>query len=154
MNFLGACGVLIAIVVVWFLVHYWLTPHLDEPDGKASLTGSCGDTMEISLKFRGDKVVDASPWTNGCANSLNCVSTAADLALGKTPDEIVEIDDELIAESSGGLPRDHMHCAALAAETLHSALEDYMQKCASCSCSAQSCMDGTQIGHTIKREKT
>lgn len=149
-----ACGVLIAIVVVWFLVHYWLTPHLDEPDGKARLTGDCGDTMEISLAFRNNTVVDASHWTSGCAYSLSCVCTAADLALGKTPDEIIEIDDELIAESSGGLPRDHMHCATLAAETLHSALEDYMEKCSFNRCSAKSCIDGAQIRHTVKRTKT
>jgi nitrogen fixation NifU-like protein len=59
---------------------------------------------------------------------LNCICAATDLAKGKTPDEILEIDPELIQNSVGGLPQDQMHCARLSVETLHTALEDYMKK--------------------------
>jgi nitrogen fixation NifU-like protein len=100
---------------------------VESPDGKARITGSCGDTMEISLKFRNERVTEAAYWTNGCAYSLNCICAAADLAKGKTPDEILVIDPELIQQSVGGLPQDQMHCARLSVETLHTALEDYMQ---------------------------
>ena len=120
-------GILIGIVLLWFLLTYWLTPHVEAPDGKARITGSCGDTMEISLKFRDERVTEVATWTNGCAYSLNCVCAAADLAKGKTPDEILEIDPELIQHSVGGLPQDQMHCARLSVETLHSAVENYMQ---------------------------
>jgi nitrogen fixation NifU-like protein len=61
------------------------------------------------------------------AYSLNCICAAADLAKGKTPDAILKIDPELIQRSVGGLPQDQMHCARLSVETLHSALEDFMQ---------------------------
>lgn len=121
-------GILTAIVLLWFLLTYWLNPHVETPDGKARITGSCGDTMEISLKFRDDRVAEAAYWTNGCAYSLNCVCAAADLAKGKTPDEILEIDPEWIRDSVGGLPADQMHCARLSVETLYAALEDYMKK--------------------------
>jgi len=121
-------GILTAIVLLWFLGTYWLNPHVESPDGKARITGSCGDTMEISLKFRDERVTEAAYWTNGCAYSLNCICAAADLAKGKTPDEILEIDSELIQQSVGGLPQGQMHCAMLSVETLHTALEDYMQK--------------------------
>jgi NifU-like protein involved in Fe-S cluster formation len=121
-------GVLTALVLLWFLVTYWLNPHVEVPDGKARITGSCGDTMEISLKFCNERVTEAACWTNGCAYSLNCICAAADLAKGKTPDEILEIDPELIQQSVGGLPQDQMHCARLSVETLHTALEDYMRK--------------------------
>ncbi len=120
-------GILTAMVLLWFLLTYWLNPHVESPDGKARITGSCGDTMEIFLKFGNERVTEAAYWTNGCAYSLNCVCAAADLAKGRTPDEILEIDPELIQKSVGGLPQDQMHCARLSVETLHAALEDYMQ---------------------------
>jgi NifU-like protein involved in Fe-S cluster formation len=126
-SFLLGIGILTTIVLLWFLLTYWLNPHVESPDGKARITGSCGDTMEISLKFRNERVTEAAYWTNGCAYSLNCICAAADLAKGKTPDEILVIDPELIQQSVGGLPQDQMHCARLSVETLHTALEDYMQ---------------------------
>jgi NifU-like protein involved in Fe-S cluster formation len=46
--------------------------------------------MEISLKFRDERVTETASWTNGCAYSLNCICAVADLAKGKTPDEILE----------------------------------------------------------------
>jgi nitrogen fixation NifU-like protein len=125
---LAACGVLLVIVGLWFFITYWLTPHLEHPDGKARITGRCGDTMEIDLKFRGDRVSETSCWTDGCAYSLSAVYAAADLAKGKTPDEIIEIDATVIEKTIGGLPTDHLHCVKLAAETLQSALEDYFLK--------------------------
>jgi nitrogen fixation NifU-like protein len=120
-------GILIAIVLLWFLLTYWLNPQVEAPDGKACITGSCGDTMEISLKFREERVAEAASWTNGCAYSLNCISAVADLAKKKTPDEILEIDPELVQKSVGGLPQEQMHCARLSVETLHAALDNYMQ---------------------------
>jgi nitrogen fixation NifU-like protein len=126
--FLLVGGVLFVIVGIWIGITYWLTPHVEHPDGRARITGSCGDTMEICLKFKGDHVEKTSHWTDGCAYSLNCVSSAADLAKGRHPDEIVEINTDLIQRSVGGLPADHLHCARLAEETLQAALDDYMKK--------------------------
>lgn len=124
---LVACGVLFVIVSLWFVVYYCLNPVIEVPDGEACITGNCGDTMEIRLKFRGKRVAGTSHWTDGCAYSLNCVCAAADLAKGKTPDEIINIDADLIRDSVGGLPSDHMHCARLAEETLQAALESHMR---------------------------
>jgi len=126
--FLLAAAVLAGIVGAWIGITYWLTPHVEDPDGSARITGSCGDTMEIRLKFRGGRVVKASQWTDGCAYSFNCVCSAADLAKGKCPDEIADIDADLIQRSVGGLPSDHLHCARLAEETLQTALDDYMRR--------------------------
>ena len=126
--FLLVGGVLFVIVAIWIAITYWLTPHVEHPDGRARITGSCGDTMEIGLKFKGDRVEKTSHWTDGCAYSFNCVTSAADLATGRRPDEILEIDADVIQRSVGGLPADHLHCARLAEETLHAALDDYMKK--------------------------
>ena len=132
-SFIVGAVVLVAVVLLWFLLTYWLSPHVASPSGKARLTGSCGDTMEIALKFQKDRVAETAYWTNGCAYSFNCIFAAAELAKGKTPDEILEIDPELIRETVGGLPEDQMHCARLSVETLHAALDDFMRKTASSS---------------------
>jgi len=110
----------------------WLSPRymgfMDNPDGYGYVTGSCGDRMEIFLKFEEDKVKDAAFRTDGCGSSVVCGSYAAELALGKTPDELAEISGETILETLGGLPEEDRHCAFLAADTLQEALEDYMRK--------------------------
>lgn len=126
--FLLISGVLFVIVGVWVAAYFWLVPYLNRPDGHARITGKCGDTMEISLKFQEGKVIRTGHGTDGCVYSLNCVSSAATLAQGKSPDEIIQIDSDTIRECVGGLPQNQMHCAQLAAETLQSALHDYMLK--------------------------
>lgn len=101
---------------------------MERPDGYARVTGSCGDTMEIFLKLENDRVSTASFKTDGCGTSAVCGSFAAELSLGKTPDEIVDITGEKILDILGGFPKEDEHCAFLAAETLQEALNDFMTK--------------------------
>ena len=110
----------------------WLEPlyrgAIDDPDGYARVNGKCGDTMEIFLKFENDHVKKASYQTDGCGSSNVCGSFTAEMALGKNPDELLEITGEAIIEKLGGLPSEEKHCAFLSAETLQEALNDYMIK--------------------------
>jgi len=110
----------------------WLKPlymdALDNPDGHGRITGSCGDTMQIFLRFENDKVKEASFQTDGCGSSTVCGSFAAELSLGKSPDEILDITGEAILKKLGGLPEEEKHCAFLSAEALQEALNDYMIK--------------------------
>jgi NifU-like protein involved in Fe-S cluster formation len=69
---------------------------MENPDGYGRITGSCGDTIQIFLKFENEKVKKALFQTDGCGSSAVCGSFAAELALGKTPDEIVDITGESI----------------------------------------------------------
>lgn len=59
--------------------------------------------------------------------SLNCFLVAAEQAKGKTSQAILDIDAGTIEKSVGGLLKDHFHCASLAAETLHSAVDNFMK---------------------------
>ena len=110
----------------------WLNPvyqgTLDDPDGYARITGSCGDTMEIYLKFENGKVKDAVYRTDGCGSSSVCGSYAAEMAHDKTPDEVLDVTGEAILEKLGGLPEEERHCAFLAAEALQEALHQFMLK--------------------------
>lgn len=101
---------------------------MDHPNGHARLTGGCGDTMEIFLRFHEGRVEKASFLTNGCGASAVCGSLAAEMALGKTPDELLDITGEAILRELEGLPKEEEHCAFLAAETLQEALHDFMMK--------------------------
>ena len=105
----------------------YLGPMAD-PDGYARITGSCGDTMEIFLKFQKGRVLTASFQTDGCGTSAVCGSFASEMALNKTPDELLEVTGEKILEILGGFPKEDEHCAFLAAETLQEALNNYMIK--------------------------
>ena len=98
------------------------------PDGYARVTGPCGDTMEIFLKFKGDRIEAAAFETDGCGSSAVCGSFAAEMALGKTPDELLDVTGDAILEKMGGAPEKEQHCAFLAGETLQEALSNYMIK--------------------------
>lgn len=101
---------------------------LENPHGYARVTGSCGDTMEIFLKFQADYVQKATFQTDGCGASAVCGSFAAEMAIDKTPDELLEITGDKILEILGGFPKEDEHCAYLAAETLQEALNNYITK--------------------------
>ena len=110
----------------------WLKPlymgSINNPHGYGRMTGSCGDTMQIFLKFENNKVQEASFQTDGCGSSAVCGSFAVELSLGKSPDDIMEITGESILQKIGGLPEEDKHCAFLSADTLQEALNDYMVK--------------------------
>ncbi|MBF0452085.1 MAG: iron-sulfur cluster assembly scaffold protein [Candidatus Magnetomorum sp.] len=127
LSFLVGFLLITTIIGGWVWAHYRLNPYIDHPDAKARITGRCGDTMEIQLTFdHNGRVNDTSHWTNGCGYSLTCVAAATDLSIGKTPEEILDIRADLIQNSIGGLSKDHMHCATLAEETLHAAIDSLM----------------------------
>lgn len=98
---------------------------MDNPDGYGRITGPCGDTMKIYLKFERGVVKEASFETDGCGSSMICGSFAAELALGKRPAEIQDIKQETIIKTIGRLPEEDRHCALLAANTLLKAVCDY-----------------------------
>ncbi len=101
---------------------------LKKPDAHARVTGKCGDTMEISLKFKDNRVVEASYLTDGCGASTVCGSFAAEIAHGKTTDELADITGETILIKIGRFPKENEHCAFLAAETIQEALQNYMTR--------------------------
>ena len=100
--------------------------RLENPDSHARITGKCGDTMEIFLIFENGHVKTAAYTTDGCGSSTICGSFTAEMAIGKTPDELTEISGEKVLEKIGTFPEEERHCAFLAAEALQAALNQYM----------------------------
>ncbi len=108
----------------------WRNPkfngRMENPDGMGRVTGECGDTMEIYLKFKDNRVSDASYFTDGCASSMVSGSFASELTLGKTPEELTDITADHVLNAIGKLPEEDMHCTTLAARTIQAALDSYM----------------------------
>jgi NifU-like protein involved in Fe-S cluster formation len=95
---------------------------------RVRLEGTCGDTVELGLTVRDERVIHCRVRTTGCAHSLVCMQAAARLARGRRPADILRIDAERISLAVGGLPDDHRDCAALAARALHAAADEYLQR--------------------------
>jgi nitrogen fixation NifU-like protein len=115
-------------VAVYRWLHSLQWKGLGDPDAHACLTGKCGETIEIFLNFNGERVKEAAYLTNGCISSRVCSALIAQMANGKTPDELLEITAQSILSLLGEFPKSEEHCAFLAAETLQEALHNYMLK--------------------------
>jgi nitrogen fixation protein NifU and related proteins len=113
------------------VVQFWLGPHnegiLEHPDSVGKVTGPCGDTMEISLRVEGNRIIESRFQVNGCAVSRACASIAAALAKGMELEEAWDIDEEQIASKLKSIPEDHRHCPVLARDTLRQAIEKYIK---------------------------
>ena len=112
------------------VVNRWLNPKnlgkIEDPDGVGRVTGPCGDTVEISLKVKDDRITKALFMTDGCGTTIATGSMATDLATGKEIKEALKISQEVILDALGGLPEDSRHCALLASNTLKEAIKDYL----------------------------
>ncbi len=99
---------------------------MEKPDAYASITGPCGDTVEIYLRIKNGKIEDIQYTTDGCMTSHAAVSAATVMAKGKDLKDCISINQSSILEHLGGLPEDAKHCALLAATTLHRALRNFI----------------------------
>jgi len=99
---------------------------IPDADGFGSVTGPCGDTMEIWLKVNNSKIEDATFWTDGCGTSIACGSMATEMIKAKNIVQASAINQSKILEALGGLPEDSLHCALLATNTVKAAIQDYL----------------------------
>jgi len=113
------------------VINHWKNPRnfkkIEAPDGYASVKGSCGDTMEMSIKMKNEKISDVGFQTDGCGTTIACGSIATELVLNKSfIQALATVSADEILKRLGGLPAADVHCAQLAAETLRRALADYI----------------------------
>lgn len=104
-------------------------PHrqrLTHPTSVGTVKGSCGDTISIALGINGETIVQTDFDTDGCASSQIAAATAAALAMGKSLDEAVDIDEAAIVAEVGRFPDNDRHCAYLAAAAVREAVHRWM----------------------------
>ena len=100
--------------------------NIPNADGFGSATAQCGDTMGIWLKVDHERIKSITFWTDGCGTTIASGSMATEIAKGKSIIEAFRIKQKTILDALGGLPEDSTHCALLAEDTLHNALNDYL----------------------------
>ena len=88
----------------------------------------CGDVMWIYIKVKDDRLEDVKFKTFGCGAAIATSSMITELAKGKTLEEALKISRGDVAEALDGLPPVKMHCSNLAADGLHAAIKDYLEK--------------------------
>ncbi|MEA1869113.1 MAG: iron-sulfur cluster assembly scaffold protein [Euryarchaeota archaeon] len=111
------------------VVEYAYNPRnmgeLSDADGVGRVTGSCGDTMQIQICVEDGRVVESRFITDGCGTSMACGSMLTEMIEDETIEEALEINSDDLLRSLGGLPEENVHCAVLAVDTLHAAINDY-----------------------------
>jgi nitrogen fixation NifU-like protein len=85
----------------------------------------CGDIMKLSIRVEDDVIKDVKFKTFGCGAAIATSSMVTELVKGKRLEEAEKISNATVAEALDGLPPVKMHCSNLAADALHSAIEDY-----------------------------
>jgi nitrogen fixation NifU-like protein len=112
-------------------IEHWKHPKnwgiMNNADGYAKITGPCGDTMEISIRVKNNKILKCTFDTDGCGVSVSCGSMITVLVTGKPITNVRKITQKDLLNYCGGLPQEDEHCALLAVVTLQKAIEDYTQ---------------------------
>ena len=114
-----------------------LTNHLSDPRNAGELVNAdaaaeetnpvCGDRLRLTLQLREGRIEAARFLAYGCPPTLACGSALTEMIEGLPIDDALRLTTEDIARALDGLPARKKHAAALAIETLRSALETAAQ---------------------------
>ena len=100
---------------------------LPNPDGFATFSSGCSETMKIWLKIENGIVIQTGFWTDGCAATIACGSMATHLITGISAMQALALNAQDIVEALKDFPQGNHHCAELAANALRMALKDYLE---------------------------
>ncbi|HBS57803.1 MAG: Fe-S cluster assembly scaffold protein NifU [Bacillota bacterium] len=104
--------------------------EISDADGIGEVgNAKCGDIMRIYLKVSDAGIIeDVKFKTFGCGAAIATSSMVTEMVKGKSLKEALDISNKAVAEALGGLPPAKMHCSNLAADALHEAIKDYIEK--------------------------
>jgi nitrogen fixation NifU-like protein len=109
-------------------VDHWLHPRnfgrMEDPDGHAVCSGTCGEIMEIFVRLKAGRITEAGFLTDGCITATASGSMAVELATSRSATKARAISPDDILQGLGGLPGESRHCATLAAKALRSAVDE------------------------------
>lgn len=103
--------------------------EVEDPDGVGEIGNpTCGDVMRITIRVTDERIEDVKFKTFGCGAAVATSSMVTEMVKGKTLSEALEVSNKAVAEALGGLPPQKMHCSNLAADALHIAIIDYLER--------------------------
>jgi nitrogen fixation protein NifU and related proteins len=103
--------------------------EIENADGVGEVgNASCGDIMKIFLKVENNIIQDVKFKTFGCGAAIATSSMVTELAIGKSLEDALTLTNDAVAEALDGLPPAKLHCSNLAADALHEAIKNYMEK--------------------------
>jgi nitrogen fixation NifU-like protein len=91
----------------------------------AAIRGWCGDTMEIYLRLNGERIKEATFFTDGCGPTVACGSKLTTTVTGMSLKDAGLISAQELIDALDGLPEDSLHCAELAVQTLQAAIASH-----------------------------
>ncbi|MDD1756126.1 MAG: iron-sulfur cluster assembly scaffold protein [Methanomassiliicoccales archaeon] len=96
--------------------------------GKAS-NDTDGDVVVIYIKVEGDRIVDVSFQTFGCAAAIASSSMFTEMIKGKTVEEALKVSKQMVADAfDEGMPSNKVECSVIAPDAFKEAVADYLQK--------------------------
>ena len=102
---------------------------MSDPDGQGTVGDpNCGDSLTIYVKVQDEIIIDISFLVFGCTASIATSSMTTVLAKGKNLGDALEITEQDIIDSLGGLPREKQHCSNLGVGALRKAIHNYRKK--------------------------
>lgn len=87
----------------------------------------CGDRLCLFMRVHEGRIEAASFLAYGCAPTLACGSALVEMLEGMSVEDASRLRREDLIRALGGLPNRKQHAAALAIETLRSALDSWQQ---------------------------
>jgi NifU-like protein involved in Fe-S cluster formation len=97
--------------------------ELEDADVIAEETNPvCGDWLRLSLRIADGTIEAVRFLAYGCPPTLACGSALTELIQGKTIEDAAQVTRKQLVEAVGGLPLRKQHAAALAIETLRTAI--------------------------------
>jgi NifU-like protein involved in Fe-S cluster formation len=99
--------------------------ELISPSGTGDVTNQvCLDRIKLTIQIEGDRLTDAKVQARGCPPTIAAASAITELIIGHAVSEVCCLTRQDVISALGRLPAAKMHCAALAIEALHAALDD------------------------------
>lgn len=88
---------------------------------------ACGDMVKMYLKINPQThiIEDIKFQSYGCASNIATASIVTEMVKGKTLEEAKKITWQDAVKELEGLPTVKIHCAVLAVDALHTAIENY-----------------------------
>ena len=111
--------------------YYIEKPYIGEiPDADqvSEMTGTCGDTMRISLKVENGVILDARYQVFGCPGAIASAMAVVDLIKGKKIADARTLNDGDVFRLLEDIPAQKNHCIQLAVKTFQKALDEYTQQ--------------------------